>query len=136
MKTGTGRFRAFVLLIALLASVRSHAADCIFVPAKSICGVSLRATRREFVATLGTSDGELRMGAHRLGYFYGQRLLLIFSRDRLVEAHAWETNPNIDFWHEVSNGSGRDSLCLVFPGWNPWGVTRKEFKKQHSRHLS
>ena len=73
------------------------------------------------------------MGAHRLGYFYGQRLILIFSRDRLVETQAWESNPNIDFWRDVSNRVGRDSLRLVFLGWSPWGITRKEFAKHNDQ---
>ena len=52
----------------------------------------------------------------RIGYMYGERLILIFSENLLVEADAWETDPNMDFWHEVSNNSGRDSLRQVFSG--------------------
>jgi len=133
MRTVFRKYLAVISLFAWLVPVASHANDCVFVPGKSICGVPLTATPREFVAILGAPDGEIRLGAHRLGYFYGQRLILIFSRDRLVETEAWETNPNIDFWHDVSNGVGRDSLRLVFPGWSPWGITRKEFARHNDQ---
>jgi hypothetical protein len=120
-----------LLLCMCLASGTVKAADCLFVPGKSLCGLSLSATRQQFTAALGAPDGELRMGSHRTGYFYGQRLILIFSNDRLVEADAWETNPNVDFWYEVSNGVGRDSMRLVFPSWSPWGITRGDFAKHN-----
>jgi hypothetical protein len=133
MRNICGRLLAAWCLLTLLIPVMSRATDCVFVPGQSICGLPLTATRRQFVGTLGMPDGQIKMGTSRIGYFYGQRLILIFSHDVLIEADAWETNPNIDFWHEVSNGEGRDSMRLVFPGWSPWAISRKEFAKHNNQ---
>lgn len=120
---------AWVIIGWTLLLATAFASDCVFIPNKSICGVSLSDTRQQYLTILGTPDGQISMGANRIGYVYGPRILLIFDHDHLWEVHAWDTNPNIDFWEYIANDAKRSSMRLVFNGWNPWGLTRKDFKK-------
>lgn len=84
---------------------------------------------KQFEATLGRPDGELFMSGNRRGLFYGSHLLLIFQAENLREIHAWESNPNIDFWQYVDGNSGFKGMRLAFRGWSPWGLTRRAMKK-------
>jgi len=110
----------------MFAQANAWADDCVFVPAKSVCGVSIKSSRKQFLQKLGEPDGQISMGKNKIGYFYGQRILIIFEKEKLWEIDGWETNPNIDFWNYVSNHPNRDSMKLVFTEWNPWGLTRKD----------
>ena len=114
------------ILFLICTQISAWADDCIFVPDKTVCGVSIKSSRKQFLHKLGEPDGKISMGKNKIGYFYGQRILIIFEKEELWEIDGWEINPNIDFWNYVSNHPNRDSMKLVFTEWNPWGLTRKD----------
>jgi len=67
---------AVVILICI--PILGFAQDCVLIPDKSFCGVTITATSEHFIKALGEPDGQIKMGTDRIGYFYGPKLLIIF----------------------------------------------------------
>lgn len=118
-----------LLVTALcVAPILAIARDCVLIPGASFCAVPLTATQADFVKSIGQPDGSINMGPDRVGLVYGQRLMVIFWRNKLWQVHAWETNSNMDFWEYIRNKPPYDPLILRFKEFSPWGLTRKEFE--------
>jgi len=120
--------KTLIVTLMLFISTLAAAEDCIFIPGKTLCGVSIKSSSEQFINTLGEPDGKINMGPARVGLVYGPKLLLIFSSNKLYEVHSWETNSNIDFWEYVRNSKSATSKRLIFNNWSPWGMSRKQME--------
>jgi len=120
------------VLLASVASLGSvaHAAECVFVPNQSICGVSLRAPLKEMTARLGAPDGSIKLSADGVGWVYGSGLLLVYSQDKLREIHAWNPRLSQKFWSEVRGRTPGASPMLSLPGVSLWDLPRVRLGQQ------
>jgi hypothetical protein len=116
------RLHGWILCLSFVA-LPLRAANCDFIPDSSLCGLPLDAGQARFDAVLGAADGNLQMGPQRTGALYGQHLLLVFEKDRVVEVHSWE-RADAEFLSQVE--ARKPALRLTVNGFDPWSRSRQQ----------
>jgi len=112
MKTMYFKALIFQLLLTMLFAFDASATEYKIILGKGAFGIPLRSQMKEYVNVLGNPDGTINMGKDRIGLIYGQKLLLIFWKNKLWEIVVWN-EPPIHAFGYVRNGKDRDLFQIV-----------------------
>ena len=97
-------------------------------------GLKLSSTIDSYVKILGDPDGIIEMGKNRMGYIYGQKMVLIFWNNKLWQIEMWG-EPPIEAFTYIQNINKNKPTNIQLDFGIKTGMTRKEFRNIVPSHF-